>query len=194
MKRATGLLSLMLTATALLTGGCGDNQAAEAAKTAAAAAKLDLKIAQATPEEAVRTLFELVRVDLAAAARQDRPAQKVISGTLERLASREDIHRRVRNIARLSGKPADEFFDKVIGRWSAVLAPYYEKADLAAMRVLSTRDDGGYVRIRIASADPQGRPAGLMVECSNDRGAWKIAGVYFDSPGAASQPASSSAP
>lgn len=173
--------------------GCGAAPDAGAARSAAAA-RLNLQIDQSTPEAAVRTLFRLTKIDIDAAARQDRAAQKVIFDALTQLASREDIQRRVKNIARLSGKPAEEFFDKVVGRWTAVLAEYYERAELSAMQVTATRADGQRVSLRVPSSDPTGRPAIVLLDCVNDKGVWRIASINFEGPMAASRPASSSAP
>jgi hypothetical protein len=156
-----------------------------------------LPISTVTPEDATRSLLGLLRVQLQAAARNDRAAvAKLRELTLDKLVATDDVVARLHRPGGVSEKERAQVLDTLVTSWAATLAYYADGLGLDQIQVHPT---GPATREAAIDVPARGRDDSAIVRVFCRRGKdneWRVTGLEFaprPTTAPASSPASASA-
>jgi hypothetical protein len=164
-----------------------------------------------SPEDAARSLMELLRAQLAAVAGRDRAAAaRYRDQVAQEIVARDDVMARYNTLTGRTARTEDEVLHRLVESWAAAIAYYADGLDLQHMRLSAVAGQSGKAVVEIPAHGPNDE-ALLNVACL--RGAderWRVVGVEFALPEAphattlpaqaapasreVTQPASASAP
>lgn len=145
-----------------------------------------VQVALHSPEEATRSLFQLLQAQLAATARHDWPAaQRVRDQAVREIVAREDVMTRYRAVAGRTPREEPEALSRLVESWAAMISYYADSLALDRVRIAASSAEQDRV---ITEVPADGRAGGtvLQVGCVRDEhGQWRISGLDFALPSAA---------
>jgi len=150
-------------------------------------------ISTKTPEDAARSLLNLLREQLHAAARADRPAvARLRELALDRLVARPELERHITGLAQMTEAERTELFHKLVDSWAAAIAYYADGLALDQLKALGPTA-GARVADLVVPARTPDDTAILHVYCQRTSGEeWRVIGLELVPPRTpATAPASS---
>ncbi len=131
-----------------------------------------------TPEDAARSLLTLLRAQLHAAAREDRPAvARLRQLALDQLVARAELEPHVTGAAQMTAAERTELFNKLVDTWAAAIAYYADGLALDQLKAVGPVAPSRTANVVVPARGPDDT-ALLHVRCQ--RGAsdeWRILGL-----------------
>jgi hypothetical protein len=154
----------------------------------------EVEVSLRTPQDAARSLVELLRAHLGALARHEHAAADGYRDQIAReVVARDDIMARFNALSVRTARGEAEVLPRLVESWASAVAYYAGGLDLEHMRLSAMAGDSGKGVVEIPAHGP-GDEARLDVACI--RGAdekWRVIGIEFGLP-PASQPATRAIP
>ncbi len=161
-----------------LTVGCRPASSASSATQPAAVA-----IALRSPQEATRSLLELLRAHLQAIARHDRKAAEYYRDQVAaELVARADVLARFDTLPGRVTHDANEMLKRLVESWAAVVSFYADGLEPERMRLGAVDGEGSKVVVDVPARGPAGE-AILRVLCQRGPDEqWRVTSIEFAPP------------